>query len=123
LLQQLRELGVRLTLDNFGSTSSALVLLRDYPFDTVKLDRSLLARFDADPDHADMMRTALQLVGNFGMVSIAQGVESHEQVAYLKTLDCACAQGRFLGVPLPLGRMLSADDLRAAQTFPRELIA
>jgi diguanylate cyclase (GGDEF)-like protein len=113
LLRQIRDLGVRLTLDNFGSTNSALAVLRDYPFDTVKLDRTLLARLTADDQSSDIVRAALQMVETLGLVSVAQGVENLNQLAFLETLGCICAQGHFVGVPVPLGRLLQADDLRA----------
>ena len=114
LLRKLRDIGVRLTLDNFGSTTSALAVLRDYPFDTVKMDRSLVARLNADDESSDIVRAALQLAGSLGLVSVAQGVENPTQLTFLETLGCICAQGHFVGVPVPLGRLLQADDLRAS---------
>ena len=114
LLRELRDIGVSLTLDNFGSTASALAVLRDYPFDTVKLDRTLLARLNADDQSSDIVRAALQLVETLGLVSVAQGVENITQLAFLEKLGCFCAQGYFVGVPVPLGRLLEADDLRAS---------
>jgi diguanylate cyclase (GGDEF)-like protein len=115
LMCELQTLGVRLAMDDFGTGTSSLACLRDYPFDTIKVDRSFVSGLPEDQDmHAVIQATNL-LVENLGMASVAEGVEHASQVAVLQSLGCRYAQGYFFSPPvsrdeLPeaLGRWLEA---------------
>jgi diguanylate cyclase (GGDEF)-like protein/PAS domain S-box-containing protein len=101
LMHQLRATGVQLAMDDFGTGTSSLGCLRDYPFDVIKIDRTFVKDLAAGPDTLAVIHATITLVENLGMRSVAEGVETAEQMAILQSLGCHYAQGYFLGYPLP----------------------
>ena len=100
LMHQLREIGVRLAMDDFGTGTSSLGCLRDYPFDVIKIDRSFINGLSAGPDTLAVIHATITLVENLGKCSVGEGVETAEQLAILQSLGCHYAQGYFLGRPM-----------------------
>jgi diguanylate cyclase (GGDEF)-like protein/PAS domain S-box-containing protein len=109
LMHQLRETGVRLAMDDFGTGTSSLGCLRDYPFDVIKIDRSFVTGLAAGPDTLAVIHATITLVENLGKSSIAEGVETAEQLAILQSLGCHYAQGYFLGYPLPESEVVETE--------------
>ena len=101
LLRELREVGVRLALDDFGLGYSSLDRLRDLPFQMLKIDRSFLARAPADDGCTGIVRAVLELARALGMEAVAEGVETEEQRRFLLERECPLAQGFLLARPLP----------------------
>ena len=99
LMQQLRAIGVRLAMDDFGTGTSSLGCLRDYPFDVIKIDRTFVKDLELGPDTLAVIHATITLVENLGKRSIAEGVETAEQMAILQSLGCHYGQGYFLGYP------------------------
>lgn len=99
-LQQLHELGVRVALDDFGSGSCCLAYLRDLQLDTLKLDRHLIARLLTSPRDAAIARSVIDLCKQFGLLVIAEGVETLEQYEWLKANGCEYVQGFLVARPL-----------------------
>jgi EAL domain-containing protein (putative c-di-GMP-specific phosphodiesterase class I) len=97
-LEELRALGVRLTLDDFGTGPASLTSLRRLPVRTLKLDRSLLASEDATS--AAIVRAVATLAHAFGMEVAAGGIETDEQLAHLREAECDRGQGYLLSRPL-----------------------
>ncbi len=106
LMRSLRSLGVRLAMDEFGSGTSSLARLRDFPFDSVKVDRSFVLGMATSRDVMALMHATLTLLDNLGMSSIAEGVEDAAQLAILQSLGCRHAQGRLIGDAVPGARLL-----------------
>ncbi|MDD1132154.1 putative bifunctional diguanylate cyclase/phosphodiesterase [Pseudomonas shahriarae] len=92
-LKQLRRLGVRIALDDFGSGNCSLAHLRDLEFDTLKLDPGLVARVLNSPREAALARSIIELCGHFGLLVIAEGVETLEQCHWLQANGCQFIQG------------------------------
>ncbi|EHR69493.1 PAS domain S-box/diguanylate cyclase (GGDEF) domain-containing protein [Burkholderiales bacterium JOSHI_001] len=115
LMQRLRGLGVRLAMDDFGTGTSSLGCLRDYPFDVVKIDKSFLAGLHNSPDVMAVMHATVTVIENLGMTSVAEGVETPAQVALLQSIGCRFAQGYLFARPMP------ADALAAL--LPTPLVA
>jgi EAL domain-containing protein (putative c-di-GMP-specific phosphodiesterase class I) len=109
LMHQLREAGVRLAMDDFGTGTSSLGCLRDYPFDVIKIDRSFVTGLAAGPDTLAVIHATITLVENLGKCSVAEGVETAEQLAILQSLGCHYAQGYFLGYPLPESEVVETE--------------
>lgn len=110
LMHDLHEIGVHLAMDDFGTGTSSLGCLRDYPFDVIKIDRSFTAGLATGPDTLAVIHATITLVENLGKTSVAEGVETPEQLAILQSLGCHYAQGYFLGQP-----MAASDVLRTAE--------
>jgi diguanylate cyclase (GGDEF)-like protein/PAS domain S-box-containing protein len=119
LMQQLRAMGVHLAMDDFGTGTSSLGCLRDYPFDVIKIDRSFVSGLAAGPDTLAVIHATITLVENLGKTSVAEGVETAEQLAILQSLGCHYAQGYHLGRPMTESQILEtlpapAQTLRAS---------
>ena len=109
-LANVRAMGVRLALDDFGNGYSCLGLLGTYPFDQVKLDRQFVAALGRDRRAEAITRSVLQMVQSLGMTSCAEGVETEEQLAFLDAHGCEEIQGYLIGRPIPrLPRPVGAD--------------
>lgn len=105
LLLQLREMGIKLALDDFGAGTASLSLLRTCPFDLVKLDRAFLQDLHRNETVVAIVHATLQLVENLGMMSVAQGVENAVQLGILQSMGCRLGQGFFLAPSVSTGRM------------------
>jgi diguanylate cyclase (GGDEF)-like protein/PAS domain S-box-containing protein len=112
LMHELRAIGVRLAMDDFGTGTSSLGCLRDYPFDTIKVDRSFVSDLAASRDVLAVIHATITLVENLGMASVAEGVESVTQVAILQSLGCRYAQGYYFSPPVPPEQLLGALEAR-----------
>jgi diguanylate cyclase (GGDEF)-like protein/PAS domain S-box-containing protein len=110
LMHALREMGVQLAMDDFGTGTSSLGCLRDYPFDIIKIDRSFVSDVTGSADVLAVIHAAVTLVQNLGKSSVAEGVETLEQVAVLQSLGCNYAQGYFFSPPLTQAGMLEYMD-------------
>lgn len=100
LMHELHEIGVRLAMDDFGTGTSSLGCLSEYPFDVIKIDRSFINGLSAGPDRLAVLHATITLVENLGKSSVGEGVETPEQLATLQAMGCHYAQGYFLGSPM-----------------------
>lgn len=99
LLRQLRALGVGLACDDFGTGYSSLSSLRDFPFDTLKMDRSFINLETLDERNARIISSVTELAHGLNMVVVAEGIENQEQIDRLAALGVGYGQGYFIGRP------------------------
>ena len=99
-ISQLRDLGVELYMDDFGTGYSSLSYLHRFPVDTLKIDRSFISWMGARDEDSEIVRTIVELAHNLHMEVVAEGVETEEQVRYLKALQCEYGQGYYFSRPL-----------------------
>jgi diguanylate cyclase (GGDEF)-like protein/PAS domain S-box-containing protein len=118
LLHQLKALGVRLSLDDFGTGYSSLSYLERLPLDVLKLDRSFVSGLGAGADEPAIVAAVIEMGRALGMTVIAEGVETEEQVARLRGLGCAYAQGFHFARPQPAAA-LEATLVTAGPAPPR----
>ncbi len=100
LLLQLKQLGVRLSIDDFKTGYSSLSSQRRFPIDTLKIDRSFICQMDAHEENREIVRTIMMLARNLGMEVIAEGAETPGEVSHLQSLACQYVQGYFFYKPL-----------------------
>ena len=101
ILQRLRDTGVRLAVDDFGTGYASLSYLSELPVDEIKIDRSFVIGMDSDEQHARIVRSTIDLGRNLDLTVVAEGVESAAVWSQLLELGCDSAQGYFLARPLP----------------------
>jgi diguanylate cyclase (GGDEF)-like protein len=100
-LQALRTLGVKLSLDDYGTGSSVLANLRHLPIDSLKIDESFVRVLGSDPSDATLVGAVVELGHALGLSVIAEGVETDAQLAQLKELGCDTAQGFLFSPAVP----------------------
>jgi diguanylate cyclase (GGDEF)-like protein len=112
-LEQLRARGVRVALDDFGTGYSSLAYLRRFAVDTVKIDRSFVSAMD-DEGGVTIVGAVLGLTAGLGSTSVAEGIETHAQLARLRALGCGYGQGYLFSRPVPeseIGSLLLAGGM------------
>ncbi len=105
VLVSLKALGINLAIDDFGTGYSSLNYLKSFPIDTLKVDKSFIDQIVTNQKDAAIAQTILQLADNLGLLSIAEGVETVEQLDGLKTMGCTQFQGFYFSKPLPVDQV------------------
>jgi diguanylate cyclase (GGDEF)-like protein/PAS domain S-box-containing protein len=113
MLQQIKSLGIHLAIDDFGTGYSSLSYLHRFPLDTLKIDRSFISGMGDDGEGMEIARTILPMANNLRLDVVAEGVETIQQVALLKKLQCKYGQGYYFSRPLSASgtTALLAEDL------------
>jgi diguanylate cyclase (GGDEF)-like protein/PAS domain S-box-containing protein len=104
-LRQLSEMGIRLAIDDFGTGYSSLSYLKQFPIDTLKIDRSFVQDVVTDNDDAMIVKAMVALGHSLRLDVVAEGVETHAQAEFLYRQDCNVMQGFHFGRPVPAMQM------------------
>ena len=115
-LRGLKQLGLALYLDDFGTGHSSLSYLHRLPFDVIKVDQAFIRGLPADASSAAIIKSIVGIAGVLGVAVIAEGVETEPQLALLRELGCGFVQGYLLGRPMPA---VEAERLLAAASGDR----
>ncbi|HET9555600.1 MAG TPA: EAL domain-containing protein, partial [Actinomycetota bacterium] len=107
-------LGVSLTVDDFGTGYSSLAYLKRFPVDELKIDRDFVAGLLSDQEDHAIVTAIINLAHTLGVVAVAEGVESADQVERLRELGCDFGQGFHFGRPLPPDDLTARLSLAAA---------
>ncbi len=100
LLRSIKQRKIKLSIDDFGTGYSCLSYLSCFPLDTLKIDRSLIDGLEVEPDKREIVRTIITLAQTLELKTIAEGIETPEQLAQLKNLGVQFGQGYLLAEPL-----------------------
>jgi diguanylate cyclase (GGDEF)-like protein len=119
-LEEIRPLGVRFAIDDFGNGYAYRSNLEKMPLDYLKVDRSSLAASDDEDYRSWLLEAILHFGRDLSLTVIAKGIETREQLANIQAMGCTMAQGFFLGEPLPFGAVegLVSADSQTAQAAP-----
>jgi diguanylate cyclase (GGDEF)-like protein/PAS domain S-box-containing protein len=117
LLRRLKALGVRISMDDFGSGYSSLSYLQAFPFDKIKIDRAFVINLGRNPQSAAIIRAVISLGHGLEMSIVAEGVETEEQLGFLTDQGCDAVQGYFIGRPLPIAQYAAVVGRAAASTM------
>ena len=101
ILQTLRESGIRVAVDDFGTGYSSLSYLQKFPIDAVKIDQSFIRQISTAGDDTTIVKAVIGMARGLKLRVIAEGVETAEEVAFLRAYRCEEAQGYFFGRPVP----------------------
>lgn len=100
LLDELRQMGCRISLDDFGTGYSSLGYLSKYDLDILKIDKSFVSAMEEDKNTANLVGSIIQIASSFGMQVVAEGVETQSQLNLLRTLGCRYVQGYHISRPM-----------------------
>jgi predicted signal transduction protein with EAL and GGDEF domain len=100
-LHRLSEAGFTIALDDFGTGYASLSHLKQFPIDVIKVDRQFVRDLETDPDDAAIVRTVLNLAYSLGIRTVAEGVETRQQLDYLRAGGCHVGQGYLFGAAVP----------------------
>ncbi len=113
LMNRLRSLGVKVSMDDFGSGYSSLNVLTKLPLDVLKLDKEFLKDFETDPEGKIIIPSIIDMAKKLQLSVVCEGVETKEQVEFLRRVDCDLVQGYYYSRPVPqnvFSQMLEDDD-------------
>ena len=122
VLAELRTMGIRLAVDDYGTGYSSLAYLHALPVDDLKLDRAFVAHCDTDPRSAAIVKSTVELAHNLGMRMIAEGVENEAVLDRLRRWDCDLVQGYHLSRPQPPDRLTLWFLNRKTPTAPPDRV-
>ena len=115
VLNLLKGLGTRVAVDDFGTGYSSLQYLQSLPVDVLKIDRTFVAGLGENQSSTAITSAVIRLSSALGLVSVAEGVETEDQLARLRALGCTQAQGYHIARPMPLDDLI--DLIRGDPTW------
>ena len=118
LLTELHDMGIHLSIDDFGTGYSSLSALQQLPVGTLKMDQSFIRNVASDRDSATLVRTIVEMGRNLGMDVVAEGVESLDQLIFLRERGCHYVQGRLFGEPLTGDELLALFEAQERGVYP-----
>lgn len=118
MLGQLKEMGIQIAIDDFGTGHSALSYLRRFPIDAVKIDRSFIRDLTTSANDTEIAAAVIAMAHNLKLDVIAEGVETEEQLAFLRQRRCDEMQGYLFSRPVPATEF--ATLVRQARSLPQE---
>jgi EAL domain-containing protein (putative c-di-GMP-specific phosphodiesterase class I) len=121
-LEALQAMGIRIAIDDFGTGYSSLAYLKRFPIHTLKIDRTFIKDLPRDRDDAAIVTAVISLARGLGLNVVAEGVETAEQLRFLRSRSCDTVQGFVFSKPLPAEEMTQLL-LEGKQFGPFELAA
>lgn len=99
-LRRIKELGVKISIDDFGTGYSSLGYLQRFPLDQLKIDRSFISEIRSANEHVPIVKAVISLAHDLGLSVVAEGVETHDQLAYIRAFNCEEYQGYLCSKPI-----------------------
>jgi EAL domain-containing protein (putative c-di-GMP-specific phosphodiesterase class I) len=121
-LTALNEMGVGIAMDDFGTGYSSLSYLRNYPFDTLKIDRDFIHNITEDRADRELVNTAIAMAHSLGLKVVAEGVETAAQLALLTSLGCELVQGYLFSEPLAAEALAELLEAQRDTVFSSRMV-
>ena len=115
VLAKLQALGVHIAIDDFGSGYSSLSYLKHFRIDRLKIDQSFVRDLSIDPDDAAISKAIIALAHSLELQVVAEGVETEQQLAFLRAHGCDIVQGHLYSPPVAADKMLALLERRVLQ--------
>lgn len=106
-VEKIKDLGVRISIDDFGTSYSSLHYLKDLPVDELKIDRSFISNIDADFNNKKIVEMIIMLGHQLNLTTVAEGIETEDQYNILKDINCDRVQGYLFSKPVPIKKIES----------------
>jgi EAL domain-containing protein (putative c-di-GMP-specific phosphodiesterase class I) len=106
MLEELRVLGLSISIDDFGTGYSSLAYLKRFPLNTLKIDRSFIKDITENEDDREITKAIIAMGQNLRLHVLAEGVETAEQVEFLRASGCDFIQGYYYARPLPAAQII-----------------
>ena len=106
-INELKEIGIRISLDDFGTGYSSLNYTKDIPFDEIKIDQSFVFNLFNNPKNKVITKTIVSLGKGLGAIIVAEGIERQEHLDFLRNVNCDKGQGYLFDKPLPANELFS----------------
>ncbi|MFC6672459.1 EAL domain-containing protein [Marinobacterium aestuariivivens] len=119
IMDSLHEQGIRMSIDDFGTGYSSLSYLKKFKVSKLKIDQSFVRDLDEDPEDKTIVGTIIHMAASLGMKTIAEGVETASQLAFLRLHGCDEVQGFYFSKPLPAGQFEAFARSNGSDTTPR----
>ena len=119
-LHEIKRMGGKLSIDDFGTGYSSLSYLEQFPLDELKIDRSFITAIQAETDDAPIVTAIIAMAHSLGLTVVVEGVESKEQLAFLRKRNCDEYQGYLFSKPLPAGEFASLLQQTTARLAVRQ---
>ncbi|RXT07119.1 EAL domain-containing protein [Ammoniphilus sp. CFH 90114] len=121
-LQQLKNMGIKIMIDDFGKGYSSLGYLKKFPVDILKIDQSFIREIESSPSEREIVIAILQLAQILDLQVIAEGIETEEQFAFLRKHDCDVMQGYYFSKPLPLREIEEVLKVKRKIEAPKGIV-
>ncbi|MBN9386423.1 MAG: EAL domain-containing protein [Chloroflexi bacterium] len=121
VLRRLRAVGIKIAIDDFGTGYSSLSYLKQFPFDTLKIDRQFVQNIGQDPESSAITLATIQMAHNLNLKVIAEGVETESELEFLRKHACEEIQGYYYSRPLPEGefeKLLASNKRLEDVSYP-----
>lgn len=118
IVGELKAIGVSIAMDDFGTGYSSLSTLQSFPFDKIKIDKAFVRDIIHNPQSAEIVRSTVLLGRNLNIDVLAEGVETKEQLEFLRSIGCGQVQGFYFGKPIPSENFASAEAPANVVSFP-----
>ena len=120
VIDQLKEMGLILCMDDFGSGYSSLNLLKDVPFDILKIDKDFFSEVDTSKDTMVIMKSIVEMARELGIKVVCEGVETQGQIDMLKSIGCRMVQGYYYSKPIPMAEFMDKYLLKDRNDTAKE---
>ena len=109
-MKELRSIGVKFSIDDFGTGYSSLSSLKQFPVESLKIDQSFVRDIPGDADDMAIAAATISLAHSLGLIVVAEGVETEEQLNFMKEKKCELIQGYYFSKPIPLDKLYTYHE-------------